>query len=414
MSGGSIVSVTGGVGSIEARTDDLRLVSGILSRAARELDEDLRVAQFVARDAVGVLGEPMLRDAGTEPLDSLIDRTRATARVLSMAADSYEQSDWRTYFDFFVQHPGSGAFVGAARTVLSGVVYVDTLGRVPFKMDPRSVDFMIDFIPAPDAVRQVLADRYDDGRPKLAEGGVDLAPQAQLAPSSLRDVLLQLRHRDQQEAGAIDVRILGGPDDPAGGPRRVIVDIPGTTRWNLLGGGSVVTDWVTNVRAVSGLSTSYGEGTLAALRAAGVTADDQILLVGHSEGGIVASQLAQEVASSGEFTVTDVLTAGAPIGLIPILPTAGPPVHTLALENRNDPVPHADGRDNPDSPELVTVTVDTGATNLDAHSLKDGYLPAADAVTTSGDASVQAALERLQPYLDATTVTTYTYTVTRQ
>jgi hypothetical protein len=92
-----------------------------------------------------------------------------------------------------------------------------------------------------------------------------------------------------------------------------------------------------------------------------------------------------------------------------------PSVNVLALENTADVVPLLDTYDNPDKPGLMTVQFDTGTTDpLEAHDLRDSYLPGAQAIDASADPALLLAVQRLAPFLSATSATTYQYRVTRE
>ena len=88
------------------------------------------------------------------------------------------------------------------------------------------------------------------------------------------------------------------PDGRAG----YIVDIPGTKSWDPLPTGDI-TSLVTNLRAVTGKQTSYERGVLDAMKAAGVRPGDPVMMVGHSEGGLVAVNAAIRCAQDGLFTM---------------------------------------------------------------------------------------------------------------
>ena len=95
-------------------------------------------------------------------------------------------------------------------------------------------------------------------------------------------------------------------------------------------------------------------GIAEALALAGASAGDPVMLVGHSQGGMVAAQAAADSASGAfAYNVIHVLTAGSPIGLADVPDD----VQVLALENNNDVVPHLDSTDNPRSPNVTSVTV---------------------------------------------------------
>ena len=142
------------------------------------------------------------------------------------------------------------------------------------------------------------------------------------------------------------MRILTRPRQP-GAPRHVVVDIPGTKSWSLAAHNSDVTSIATNLRSLAGERTAYEEGIELAMRQAGVRPDDDVVLLGHSEGGMVAVNAATRFAQTGEFHVDRVITAGAPISAtVDRIPRS---VQVLALENAGDVVPHLDGQPNPRS-----------------------------------------------------------------
>ncbi len=90
-----------------------------------------------------------------------------------------------------------------------------------------------------------------------------------------------------------------------------------------------------------------------ALREAGAEAGDQVVAVGHSQGGIHAMNLSRNKAFLSEFDLKYVLTAGAPVGDI----TPEPGISSLHLEHVQDWVPGTDGRMNADTKDRVTVTL---------------------------------------------------------
>ena len=200
---------------------------------------------------------------------------------------------------------------------------------------------------------------------------------------------------------------------PTEGRRRVIVDVPGTKDWSPAPHNRDITSIGTNLRALAGTSTSYERGVAEAMTRAGVRPDDDVLLVGHSEGGMVAVNLAIHAHLSGEFRVGHVVTVGAPIGAV----AAHVPrdVHVLAVENRSDLVPHLDDRENPDRVNITTVQVNRARASVgDSHDLDESYVPGAADVDASTDPSVRAYLAELRPILSAESVSTQTYVVTRR
>lgn len=248
----------------------------------------------------------------------------------------------------------------------------------------------------------------DDGHGVALRTGTDSSPIERQPPRNLTDVVTALGRRDDDDHhGAIDVRFLTRPD----GSRSVIVDISGTKSWTRARTPDI-TSLVTNGRSLLGEKTSYEQGVLAAMKDAGVTRHDKVMIVGHSEGGMVAVTTARDAVHSGEFDVTHVITAGSPIGLsVGSVPKS---VQVLALEGSNDLVPHLDGRSNPDRANVLTVSGAHGDGTITGDHGTDGqYIPLARDTDASTNASVRDFVTSADHYFDATSVDTRTYQVVR-
>lgn len=254
----------------------------------------------------------------------------------------------------------------------------------------------------------LLNDLESDGHGVVRRPGIDTAGVAGRAPRSLSDIVGDLAQRDDGRHGAIDVRVLTMAD----GTRRAIVDITGTKSFDPLPTHDV-TSLTTNSRAVVGRPSAYEQGVLAAMHRAGVRVGDDVLMVGHSQGGMVAVNAAREALRSGQFNVTHVVTAGAPIGrTVGALPKQ---VQVLALENKHDLVPHLDGNANPNTVNVTTVTGDRGdGTVVGDHDLRRSYLPITADTDASRNTAVRAYIRSADGYLHATSVETHTYQIQRR
>ncbi len=137
------------------------------------------------------------------------------------------------------------------------------------------------------------------------------------------------------------------------------------------------------------------------------------MLVGHSEGGMVAVTTARDASASGEFDVTHVVTAGSPVGrTAAALPGR---IKLLALENSRDVVPHLDGVANPDRPNVTTASSPRGdGTVLGDHDVGGAYVPVAADVQASGNGSVRDFLGSAKSYFRATAVETHTFQIERR
>jgi pimeloyl-ACP methyl ester carboxylesterase len=273
--------------------------------------------------------------------------------------------------------------------------------------DPALADVLVGALGLPQALA-VIAHDLPDGSGRVSDEGPDRLGRAATPPRSLADVLAELADRDDDgRSGSIDVRILTLTD----GSRRVIVDVTGTKSWDPLP-TSDVTSLTTNGRALVGEPTAYEQGVLGAMRRAGVRPDDPVMLVGHSQGGMVAVTAARDAVRRRAFRVTHVVTAGSPIGrTVGDVPGS---VQVLALENARDVVPHLDGRANPDRPNVTTVTGRRGnGTVADDHSLGDAYVPLAGDTEAAADRSVRDFLTGADGYFRAVRVETHVYQISR-
>lgn len=254
--------------------------------------------------------------------------------------------------------------------------------RALFAEDPELADLTVTLIAAstglvglpitPAGLAGLTAGLYRDGSPRVTERPGLATDDRRGPPRSITDLMHGLAVQAGQDdgGGLVDVRVLDGP---AG--RRVIVDITGTSIWNLdpLYRTPQATDFGTDLRGLAGRDSVMTRGVRQALRSAGVSADDPIMLVGHSQGGLVAARLATELAADRQYRVTHLVTAGAPIGSIRIPDS----VSVLALENAGDPVPQLDGTDNPDRPNWLTVRLPDGGDPATAGHSADSYLAGA-------------------------------------
>jgi hypothetical protein len=164
---------------------------------------------------------------------------------------------------------------------------------------------------------------------------------------------------------------VGSPDQTVSlGPARYIVYIPGTQSWGPKPGANPL-DLTSNLSAISKTGFAGSERAVAlAMTQAGIKPGDKVLLVGHSQGGMVAANL------STRFVGSKVLTFGAPLSSL----NGNPSVQGLAVEHERDPVPKLDAQPNPIKANWVTVRQEIEGNNpISQHEMK-GYLATAKAI----------------------------------
>ena len=148
--------------------------------------------------------------------------------------------------------------------------------------------------------------------------------------------------------------------------RNAVVYIPGTQTLGL-GDGSNPLDLQSNILAMQGAGVAASErAVLEAMKQAGISPTDEVIFVGHSQGGMVAGNLAQHPAG---YIAAGLVTIGAPIAQLKLTK-----VPVMAIEHVNDPIPNVSGKVNPLSKNWVTVQRKSSASESDAplhsHSLK--------------------------------------------
>ncbi len=127
------------------------------------------------------------------------------------------------------------------------------------------------------------------------------------------------------------------------------VVLQGTQNWDPVSRNPQ--DRQTNLQAVGGLASEQLDAVKTAMEMAGIGQGEPVELVGHSQGGIIAAQLACDAAFASKYAITNVTTAGSPIaGYAP----RGTPV--LALENDRDIVPGLDLSPNQLTENVTTAT----------------------------------------------------------
>lgn len=155
------------------------------------------------------------------------------------------------------------------------------------------------------------------------------------------------------EADAIDVhrRILSGQD---GGQRAsYVIALPGTSSWDpadLRRDPHRVRSMRPNLEGAAGHPSAEARLLPEVLRAAGVPDGAEVVLVGHSQGGMTA-MTAAALPAMRRYRM-HVVTAGSPVGRAPAVPS----VKYLHLANRGDVVPEAEGAPNRPGPNQMTVT----------------------------------------------------------
>ena len=458
------ISVSGGAGGIEADLEDLAILGrsstglaemlALTSAACHPMLVDPDVLASAVLDPVGVARfEAALLEAldGRQGLSALAVTFAARAVALHAAKAAYEAADaamaeladdLRWVSGFFWPTTLAGlALTGAGRAlsdpagagrdvaVLIGDpdrwlvehpgLVDDAVGAAPgvgtmFSMFVPVTGLWLGGGDVRAAARR-LGQLWPDGTPSVVARGVH-ANRAIRPPRGVADLLRAVHVRScagGNDQDQISVRVITHAD----GSTAYIVDIPGTEHTAPPARPVLpqTNDLGTNLRVLGGEVTTRQRAIADALRLAGAGPTDPVMLVGHSQGGMVAAQAAHDAGTPAfDYDVRSVVTAGSPIGRVDI-PAA---VQLLAIENAYDIVPYLDSRPNDAGPNVTTVTVHEQHGSVGQnHGLASGYLPAARAVDRSDDPSIVAFLAGAEPFLltdDDARVVVHVYEISRR
>lgn len=133
---------------------------------------------------------------------------------------------------------------------------------------------------------------------------------------------------------AIEEHLTVGEDGTT--TRSWTVDIRGTQSFAI--GQSGPQDMTTNLQGVAGMASDQLDAIMEAMEAAGIPPEEAVEFAGHSQGGIMAAQLAADPAVRARYNVVSVVTAGSPTATV-----APSDVPVLSYENSGDIVPGLDG-----------------------------------------------------------------------
>ena len=133
---------------------------------------------------------------------------------------------------------------------------------------------------------------------------------------------------------AIEEHVTTGEDGTQ--TRSWTVDIRGTQSFTV--GTDGPQDMLTNLQGVGGMDSDQFYAIQEAMKDAGIAPGEAVEFAGHSQGGIMAAQLAADPSVREHYNVVSVVTAGSPTATI--APTDVP---VLSYENSGDIVPGLDG-----------------------------------------------------------------------
>lgn len=171
---------------------------------------------------------------------------------------------------------------------------------------------------------------FDDGEPYA--GRPIPASGLITTPTDLSSLTASVTDAYNAGDGVVRVTTVETPDGP-----RVIVSIPGTQPWNPLAGDNPM-DLTGNLVTAGGGRSTMTEAVELAMANANIPPGAQVLLVGHSQGGMTVADLASDSGFVSRYNVTNAVTFGSPIDSDHF----DPRVNVLELQHAWDVVPRLD------------------------------------------------------------------------
>jgi hypothetical protein len=170
---------------------------------------------------------------------------------------------------------------------------------------------------------------FDDGDPYAGDPVDVLGPRS---PTSVAEIARSVTDSYESGDGNVRVTTIDGPNGP-----RVIVSVPGTEAWNPSAGDNPM-DLTGNLVTAGGSRSTMSEAVVLAMQNADIPPGAEVMMVGHSQGGMTVADLTSDPAFVEQYNVTHAMTYGSPIDSNHIDPS----VSVLEMQHRHDVVPRLD------------------------------------------------------------------------
>jgi pimeloyl-ACP methyl ester carboxylesterase len=228
----------------------------------------------------------------------------------------------------------------------------------------------------------------DPGKARLIS---ELEGESVTAPASIGGIAARLQSVHEQNEATVLVEKY-----KQGRHRLFVVYVPGTRDKTLLPSSDPF-DLSDAVALLANPDQAASQrAVLDAMHRAGINSTDQLLMVGYSQGGTIAGDIAQGHLG---YKVSGLVTFGAPIAQLD-LPHSIP---VMAVEHSNDIVPALSGKVNPLTSNWLTVEREVptafGELNLHAHRMSE-YVSTAGQVDVDGNGGVQRIREQVMKLFD--------------
>ena len=378
----------------DTTVEGLGALGNALSRSAQEYEEvELRVRWQLARlhDDQAAIREI---EARAVALDIRVDTLGDESSRFGERASAW----WEMALQYVVPELFGGSPFGTTNALTAGAMLTTMMGLIA-ALDRGTVSATgpLGGAAKPVVVRAMRPGESGGARPSAGPTGTSTS-----APPSLASLARRIPNGTAQLA----IERFAMP----GGRTEWAVYVAGTRTSEM--GGAEPWDMQSNTELYFGERSASSDAVLEAMRAAGIRPDQPVHLVGHSQGGMIAAN----IAMSGAFEVGSITTFGSPVDAE--VPDS---VLSVRVRHTDDPVAALAGLGSAvggGSPDSVVISR-TGDARPGLHDLGlpmhglDAYARTAELYQSSGDVRA-AAVERLFAHLgEADSVTRTDYVATR-
>jgi hypothetical protein len=268
----------------------------------------------------------------------------------------------------------------------SALFRADLAAHRPVRVDPVfGLPLSLIAVAAPEGPGYVAPSRYQ-------------ASWGDTPPGSLAGAMRRVADLERWPEAVIAIEQVRADD----GVTRYVVELPGIRS---LGATADPQDLAGAVSAMAFPATAYSRCVAKALDAAGVPRGADVMLVGHSEGGMVAMDLAADPAfNGGRARVTDVVAAGSPISAKSAAHGSG--TRVFSVENANDIVTHLDADDSADQAARLTYQFADETGGIGSSHAATLYADRIASLAGSPNPRFRDFESRVAPYLSGSTRTT--------
>lgn len=336
-----------------------------------------------------------VKDAVRPVVDSFTRFTDQLGNVADVFMDAFAEGRFPSYSEV------------VASSILAGAAFANFLNT----LQGRDIHTLDDGTGTVGEHTDLSLTESVDGHPPLRE------------PSSLDEILRSTTDAYQVD-GTVRITTVTQPD----GTTAYIVNTPGTESWSPNAGDNPL-DLTGNLAAMSEQPSAAMEAVTAAMEAAGIPPDAPVLLVGHSQGGIINTALISDPAFTDRFNVTHSVTYGSPVDTF----DTDQSVQQLNIQHESDlvpmldlgdasyvpgnpfPVPNPEQAANGNGPSATTVTLPNPGAWYDPAANHD-HSSYADSVAASDDPAIAAYEASLSAFLaqQGTEVSGSDYEVVRE